>query len=239
MKFFSLNLLSCVFVILLLASPSSASEDQWNASIDAILTELVESEEALERAETIFKSHDRSKISVRAIENGKEQLYKEIYYSRGELFVNDHSKDWNIITKGDYVYAWKNGQSDGYKYKKNIDDILMYIGYSLDPSFILSSLYRRHISDPEASTTSTDPETSITTAYFKEPRYGMLAIMYGEKPFWFHGWISQGQMSGRVRKVFFEMPEHYDQVPGELFDKMRDIKFEERNYGLRELLTYV
>ena len=248
MKILRLNFISCLLVIFLGVNPSSANEDEWNALIDKTLARIDNAREAAglekggehrERVYTILKSHDRSKISIRLIEDDKERLSTDIYYSRGELFVNEHRKDWNIVTIGDYVYAWKNGESDGYKYKRNINDILTYIAYLTDPSFILSTLYKKYKSETETSTVSIDQATSISTAYFKEPIYGMIAIMFSEKPFWYQGWISRGQMSGKVTKILFGLPEQYDQVPSALFDKMKDIKFEERNYGLRGLLSYV
>ena len=140
-----------------------------------------------ERINNAFLANNKNHVKIEST-----SLSTELYYTENEVVIYQHNEGWNLVTKGDYVYEWKHGEPSGVKFKKNNKDLVDYILYLTDPSYIMTSLYNGYNTKPENYEIKNHDGKPYKELALKETLYGFEAIYINTESLWFHGFSETG-----------------------------------------------
>jgi hypothetical protein len=226
---------------------SRIDDEDWTA----VVKSYVESMEAIKdprpvaypwvarRLKTLFEVEGVGHIQVFTEEGGKKVLYSEIYYSKGELHVVDHKKGWYLVTRGDGVYEWDKEQKEGIITKATAKDLIDYLIYLTDPSYIMTDLYYSVLQSPEQFLPPKDLEGGTVEWRFRKALEGFQSVLVSQEPAWLCGFETRNPVTGETNRVTFTKPESLKQLPAELLDRMKGIKFEKSDLSIRRHMIYL
>lgn len=236
-----------LFILLSIGS-TWANAGEWDKQITFYLDAYIKSADNPkpivypklgERVKGVFLSNETNHILIKNQKNHQIEVTTELFYKSGELHILQHGDGWNMLTKGDYIYEWKTGEKAGIKIKKNEKDLVDYILYITDPSYIMTSLYNGFSRNPEKYDVIEKKEENWKELSLKEPLYGFEAIYVNEEPLWFHGFRVTNPQSKNTSSVFYDKPSEYKKIPGELMEAMKNIEFTDSELTLRRHMVYL
>jgi len=83
----------------------------------------------------------------------EDVLKKEtsIYLDSSVIEIVAHNGGWNLSADDHYIYEWKLGSREGIRIARDNDQLLQYIYYLTDPSWIMAGMYFEHTQFPETT----------------------------------------------------------------------------------------
>ena len=192
------------------------------------------------RVKYLFQGRPCTHIRIVTDSNGLSRLHQDIYFRPGELHVVQHIEGWNLVSKGGKLYEWVVGQQEGTVIKANETDMVDYLFYLTDPSFIMTSLYYHTIYDPTLFEARKDLPDGSREYRLKDPSSGFLAIIVDEDPLWFRGFEAGSRVIGKPSTIIrFSKPMPIDGVPEEVLKRTEGIKFIESEETLRRHMIFL
>ncbi len=227
---------------------NTANADEWNSRINQLIDVYKKSvsnpkpivyPELGNRVKNVFLLNDRNLIEVSILENGKLFSKTDLYYSEGKLYVIQHKEGWNLVTKNDSIYEWKDGEDAGIRIKKKDSDIVDYILYLTDPALFMTGLFHGYKTEPEKYNIESIDDEQLKWFVLKEPLYGFKSVAVDEDTFWFHGFRMENPESKIEYTYRFSKPRKYQTLPKSLLDDMEKIKFTDSAKTLRRHMSYL
>jgi hypothetical protein len=221
--------------------------DAWQKAIDWYLTTYERSAanpmpmaypQLAERVRALFRANTIVHLTSVVREDGTA-IRTDIYVGPGELHVVQHDKGWNLVTKGGYVYEWLVGEEEGIKIGKNEVDLVDYILYLTDPSFLMASLYFYAIDNPQLIERSAVDSEGYRTLRLTRPLEGFHSITVSEKPLWFLGAAGGDPGSSLDWEIRVTAPVDIREIPESVLSRTNGIHFEDSNDTLRRHLEYL
>ena len=192
-----------------------------------------------DRVKNVFLSRKKSHVIIERQNNDELEKASELFYSSGELHILQHVGGWNMVTEGDFIYEWEVGAKTGFRLRKNEKDLVDFILYMTDPSYIMTSLYSAYTRNPDTYNVVEGREGFGKELVLKTPRSGFEALFVKEEPLWFHGFRMANSKRTPAMSVYFAKPAEYNVLPAELLEAMQDIEFSESNQTIRRHMTYL
>jgi hypothetical protein len=236
----------CAFVLMLgLLAPASEAGD-W----DGLVKKYVEAYESVKepvptaypwvakRLKTLFGVRGVGHIQVFSEQDGKRALGADIYYKAGEVHVISHGKGWNLVTKGKEAYEWKTGEKEGLITKLDDKDLIDYLLYLTDPSYIMTCFYHGALFEPGKFLPPKEVEGGCIEMRFKEPVEGFRAVFVSEKPAWLCGFESAPE-GGKPVRMIVSKPESLKELPAEVFERLKGIEFKKSDLSIRRHMVYL
>jgi hypothetical protein len=237
----------CAFLVTLgLFAPASVAGD-W----DGLVKKYVEAYESVKepkptaypwlakRLRTLFGVRGVGHIQVFSETDGKRTLGADIYYKAGEVHVINHGKGWNLVTKGKEAYEWEAGDKEGLITKLNDEDLIDYLLYLTDPSYIMTCLYHDALNEPGKFLPPKEIEPGCIERRLKEPVEGFRAVFVSKEPAWLCGFECSDPEGGKPVRLIFSKPESLKEVPAEVFDRLKGIEFEKSDLSIRRHMVYL
>lgn len=235
-------------LIFFLGFLSSANADEWSGRINQLVDVYEKSvsnpkpivyPELGKRVKNVFLLNDRNWIKISIHENGKLFSKTELFYSEGELYVLQHKEGWNLVTKNDSIYEWKNGAKSGRRIEKKDSDLVDYILYLTDPALFMTGLFNGYKTEPAKYDIEPIDGEPWKRFVLKEPLYGFKSVSVDEDSFWFHGFVMKNPESKSEYVYSFSKPREYKALPKPLFRDMKKIKFIDSDSTLRRHMSYL
>jgi hypothetical protein len=237
----------CAYLMMLgLLVPASAAED-W----DGLVKMCVERYESIKepvptgypwvakRLKTLFGVGGVGHIQVFSEKDGKRTVCTDIYYKADEVHVIYHQEGWNLVTKGREAYEWEAGKKEGQITKLNDKDLIDYLIYLTDPSCIMTCIYHDALFEPAKFLPPKDVEHGTIERRFKEPVGGFQAIIVSEEPAWLCGVECGDPQGGKTERLMWSKPKSLKEVPAEVFDRLKGIKFKHSDLSIRRHMVYL
>jgi hypothetical protein len=116
--------------------------------------------------------------------------------------------------------------------------MIEYLAYLTDPALFLTYTHREFLRHPEAFLPAKDDkENRWTELRFKQPQHGIAALFVDQDSVWIRGieFVDGDKISG----LTFDRPRSVDEIPADLFDRLKGIEFKESTISLRRHMTYL
>jgi hypothetical protein len=234
------------WVILGLLAPASEADD-WNGLVKRYVEEFESVKEPVptaypwvaKRLRTLFGVRGVGHIQVYAEKGGKRTLGADIYYKAGEVHVISHDKGWNLVTKGKEAYEWEAGEKEGLITKVDDKDLIDYLLYLTDPSCIMTCLYHHALVEPGKFLPPKEVEPGCIERRFKEPVEGFRAVFVSEQPAWLCGFECGDPEGGKSVRMIVSKPESIKEVPAEVFERLKGVKFKKSDLSIRRHMVYL
>lgn len=228
-----------------LAGPSSNSA-KWDQLVNTYIKgyasikkpQPVAYPQMADRLRTLFHGRKVSHVQLFAEKNGKRQLRTDIYYRSGELHIIQHAKGWNLITRGPHAYEWEVGKKQGLITRAKTEDLIDYLLYVTDPSYIMTSLYHGYLTQPKTYRDPVPEEGGCIRLTRKKPVEGFNALLVVEKPFWFCG-FEVGMGDGKLASFIYSQPRSISEVPKAVLQRLNGIKFRKSDWSIRRHMVYL
>lgn len=235
-------------ILVMLASLGAASEiGKW----DDVVKEYIEGCESVrdikptaypwmaKRVKTLFGVRGVGHIQVYYQIDGKKTLNQDIYYKAGEVHIVNHANGWNLVTKGTEAYEWENGKKEGLITKLTDRDLIDYLLYVTDPSWIMTCFYHDVLYEGGKFLPPKNFEHGCKEWRFKEPVSGFRAVFVSEEPAWLYGFEADNPETGKTGRILFSKPESLKEVPARVFDRLKGIVFKKSNESIRRHMVYL
>jgi hypothetical protein len=192
------------------------------------------------RLRTLFGVRDVGHIQVFGEMDGKRTLAEDIYYKAGEVHVINHDKGWNLVTKGKEAYEWQSGDREGLITKLTDKDLIDYLIYLTDPSYIMECLYEGSLNEPGSFLPPKEVERGLIERRFKEPVEGFRAVFVSEEPAWLCGFEADGnRQGGKPVRMIVSKPETLKEVPAWVFERLKRVAFTKSDLSIRRHMVYL
>jgi hypothetical protein len=191
------------------------------------------------RLTTLFGVRGVGHIQVFIEKDGKRTLDRDIYYKAGEVHVINHETGWNLVTKGKEAYEWEAGTKEGLITKLTDEDLLDYLIYLTDPSWIMTCFYHGALYEPDKFLPQKDLEGGWIERRFKDPVAGFRAVFVSEEPAWLCGFECDEVKGGKPLRVIVSKPESLKELPAEVLDRLKGIEFKKSDLSIRRHLVFL
>lgn len=236
-------------VVTLFATASGATfSADWSERVDFYLQQYEASAESpkpivyprlSERIRSLFFQDGPSHITIESDIDGDRELLAELFFTDGELLVIQHREGWNLITKGEYVLEWEVGATSGFRIQKDEGDLVDYILYLTDPSYIMTSMYYQCFSEPSSVEITDEPGMPWREFTFKDPQYGFESVLVDAESLWFHGFRVRNPDSGAKTSMYVSRPMKSRWPQERLNSLIEDIEFSDSERTLRRHMVYL
>ena len=192
-----------------------------------------------DRLRTLFHGRKVSHVQLFAEKNGKRQLRTDIYYRSGELHIIQHVEGWSLVTKGPNAYEWEVGKKQGLITRATTNDLVDYLMYVTDPSYIMTAMYHDYLTNPKTYHNQARAEGDCIKLTRKEHVSPFNAIFVVKKPFWFCGFQMSDPGNGRSAARFFSQPKSIKEAPQGVFTRLNGIQFRRSELSIRRHMVYL
>lgn len=236
-----------LLVMLGLFAPASEAGD-W----DGLVKEYVQAYESVKepvptaypwvakRLRTLFGVRGVGHIQVFSEQDGKRTLGADIYYKAGEVHVISHEKGWNLVTKGKEAYEWETGAKEGLITTLTDRDLIDFLIYLSDPSFIMTCFYHGALYEPDKFLPPKEVERGLVERRFKQPVEGFRAVFVSEEPAWLCGFESDGdRQGGKPVRMIVSKPESLKEVPAGVFERLKGVEFKKSDLSIRRHMVFL
>jgi hypothetical protein len=193
--------------------------------------------ELADRMEGLFLRYPATHILISG--SGGAKAKTDIFIKGEEIYVISANDGWNLAATRDGVFEWETGKTNGIKIKRSNEDLVNYLFYLTDPSWIMTSLYYTHLTSPNEFTIIPDKKKNWTELRLKTPKEGFEAIYVSEKPLWFHGLRVKDAETKRTVEMTISEPKEIKKLPAELARQLKGMTFEDSNLTLQRHMTFL
>ncbi len=143
------------------------------------------------------------------------------------------------MSEGEYVYEWRHGEDTGVRFKKNDRDLIDYILYLTDPSYIMTSLYYESQSKPDKYEVKDHKPLPYKEFLAKKSAYGFEAVLVDTDSLWFHGFRLRSPQSNESSTFYIDTPVKFKAIPQKILKEMKSVKFEDSDYSVKRHMVYL
>ncbi len=191
------------------------------------------------RLRTLFGVRCVGHIQVLSERDGKRTLGADIYYKPGEVHVINHEEGWNLVTKGDEAYEWEAGKKEGLITRLKDEDLIDYLLYLTDPSWIMTCLYHDALDEPGKFLPPKEVEKGCVERRLKEPVEGFRAVFVSDEPAWLCGFEVGDPKGGMPASLIYSKPESLNEVPASVLDRIKGVEFRKSELSVRRHMVYL
>lgn len=189
--------------------------------------------ELADRVLALFPTKGSRKFESWSIENGVRKKGAVIYVQGNQVEIVAAKGEWNFSTDDEYVYEWKTGEKNGIRIKRVNEELVGFLYYETDPSWIMASLYADYLQSPGSFRVSQTPDGKAEEFALKKPVEGFEAVYATRSPLWFYGFRSQ---AGEIR---FSGPEDGKEIPAAVLARRSKIVFKESEETLQQHMVFL
>jgi hypothetical protein len=193
--------------------------------------------ELADRMEGLFLRYPVTHIVISG--SGGPKAKTDIYIKGDEIYVIAANEGWNLAATREGVFEWETGKTNGIKIKRSNEDLVNYLFYLTDPSWIMASIYYTYLTSPNEFTVVPDKKKKWTELRFKTPKEGFEAIYVSEKPLWFHGFRLKRPDTKRTAEITISEPQEMKELPAELARRLKGMTFEDSDLTLQRHMTFL
>lgn len=190
------------------------------------------------RMEGLFMRYPCSHIIVSGSGGGKKGT-TDIYIKGEVIYVIGSGDGWNLAANRDGVFEWEKGKTNGIRIKRSNEDLVTYMYYLTDPSWIMASLYYTYLTSPDQFTVVPNKKKKWTGLRLKTPKEGFEAIYVSENPLWFYGMRFKNPETKRTAEITVSEPKEMQELPEELAQQLKGVKFEDSDLTLKRHMTFL
>ena len=117
--------------------------------------------------------------------------------------------------------------------------MVAYTVYLTDSAFFLTYVYRLSLTKPELFEAPRPGESGCKELRLKKCHEFFRAIHVDEKHFWYGAIEYEDEDSGERAKIIYSNPKAIDQIPDEVLDRVKRIKFRKSTNSLSRRRTYL
>lgn len=193
--------------------------------------------ELADRMEGLFLRYPATHILIGGSGGAKGKT--DIYIKGEEIYVIGANDGWNLAATGESVYEWETGKTNGIKIRRSNQDLVNYLFYLTDPSWIMASLYYTYLTSPNEFTVVPHKKKKWIELRLKSPKEGFEAIYVSEKPLWFYGLRFKDPETKRTAEITISEPQEMKELPAELARQLKGVTFEDSNLTLQRHMTFL
>lgn len=191
------------------------------------------------RLRTLFGVRGVGHIQVFTEQDGKKTLGADIYYKPGEVHVINHEKGWNLITKGKEAYEWETGKKEGLITRLDDKDLIHYLIYLTDPSYIMTCIYHGALHEPDKFLPPNEVERGLIESRFKEPVSAFRTVFVSKDPAWLCGFEWTDREGGKPVRFIVSKPESLEEVPAAVFERLKGVEFKKSDMSIRRHMVFL
>jgi hypothetical protein len=195
--------------------------------------------ELAERIEGLFLRYPVTHIVV---SNSSEETKKgttDIYVKGEEVYIIQAGEGWNLVANSAGVFEWERWKKTGIKIKRNNEDLVAYLYYLTDPSWVMASLYYEFLTSPNEFRVVPNRNKKWMELRLKRQGMGFEAIYVSQKPLWFYGLRFKNPKTGRAGEMTISEPKEINELPDELTQQLKGVKFEDSILTLQRHMTFL
>ena len=235
----------CLLAVLVVASTTCKGgtlREAVHASIAAFESSAKNPKSAFypqlaDRIREIFPEHSANKIDVWTLKNGVRGEASTIYVD-GERIEIVADVGWNVSTDDQYVYEWKTGSNSGSRIKRNNGDLVDYLYYATDPSWIMASVYGEYLRSPTSAHVVRSLDPISDEIVFDKPMGGVFEAVYASRdPLWFYGF--RGRIAGKLTEFRVSKPQEVREIPARILARRLKINFRDAYFALRSQMDFL
>ncbi len=193
--------------------------------------------ELADRMEGLFLRYPATHILINGSGGAKGKT--EIYIKGEEIYVVEANDGWNLAATGEGVFEWETGKTNGIKIKRSNQDLVNYLFYLTDPSWIMASLYYTYLTSPNEFIVVPDKKKKWMELRLKSPKEGFEAIYVSTKPLWFYGLRLKNPETKRTAEITVSEPQEMKELPAELARQLKGVRFEDSNLTLQRHMSFL
>jgi hypothetical protein len=190
-----------------------------------------------DRLRTLFHGRKFSHVQVFDLRNGHRELSADISYGAGELHILQ-KKGWNLVTQGAEAYEWETGEKEGLITKAKTEDLIDYLLYFTDPSYIMTSMFYNYLLAPETYHAPVKQKDGCIKLRAKELSH-FSALYLFEKPLWFCGFEMKPSGSEGQEAILYSQPTPIPEVPQRVIELPDGMRFEKSSESIRRHMVYL
>jgi hypothetical protein len=194
--------------------------------------------ELAERMEGLFLRYPVTHIVISG-SGGAKKGKTDIYINGEDIYVIQGVDGWNLAANRQGIFEWETGKTNGIKLKRSDEDLVSYLFYLTDPSWIMASLYYTYLTSSNEFTVVPNKKKKWTELRLKTPKEGFEAIYVSEKPLWFYGFRLKNIESKRTAEITISEPKEMKELPEDLARQIKGVKFEDSNLSLQRHMTFL
>jgi hypothetical protein len=238
---------TCGFLVATVLLATASDADDWHGLVKTYI-EAYESikdpvptayPQLAKRLRSLFGVQGVGHIQIVQEEDGKRKVYSDVYYRVGEVHIAQHVEGWNLVTKGTEAYEWEVGKNEGVITKLANKDLIDYLLYVTDPSYIMTSMYHDGFYAPEKFLPPKQVEHGCKEMRLRKPIEGFRAVFVADEPFWFCGFEVGDPKGDKSSRVFYSKPESLKDVPAEVLHRLKGIEFKKSNLSIRRHMVFL
>jgi len=190
-----------------------------------------------DRIHGIFPERGANRIDVWTLKNGVRSEPSTIYVD-GERIEIVADIGWNVSTDDQYVYEWKTGSNSGSRIKRNNGDLVDYLYYATDPSWIMASVYGEYLRSPTSAHVIRSLDPISDEIVFDKPMGGVFEAVYASRdPLWFYGF--RGRIAGKLAEFRVSKPQEVREIPAKILARRLKINFRDAYFTLRSQMDFL
>ena len=240
----------CLAIIWSLLVPVFA-EPTFREVVDKYLTETAHVKDRkgpllfyprlVERIQGLFLRYPFSHIVITGpSEKGNKTVKTDIYINGENVYVIQADEGWNLWATSEGVFEWERGKMDGMKIKRSNEDLVAYLYYLTDPSWVMAALYHEYLTEPNRFTVVSGRKKGIWELRFKKPRDGFRAIYVIKKPLWFYGLSGiRPNGNGETVEAIISEPTEVKGLPESAEKQFKAIKFQDSELSLHRHMLFL
>ena len=173
-------------------------------------------------------------------EMGEKMVKTDIYINADNIYVIQADEGWNLWATSEGVFEWEHGKRDGIKIKRSVEDLVAYIYYLTDPSWVMAAIYHEYLSEPKKFTVIPSKKEGLWELRLKMPRDGFRAIYVVKKPLWFYGLsMNKPGASGGTAEMVISEPREVKGLPEGFKRQFKEIKFQDSALTLHRHMVFL
>jgi hypothetical protein len=189
------------------------------------------------RVRALFLGKGVTRIETWASTNGAKRAGNSIYIAGSRIEIVASGDDMNISTDDKYVYEWKVGEKAGIRIKRSNEDLVQYVYFATDPSWIMAGLYAEYLQKRSPAHVTHRPLESFDEIEFEKPPAGFEAVYVSQSPLWFDGFRARN--GAELIELRFSKPAHESEIPKAIMDRKLKIEFRDSNDTLGNLMVFL
>jgi hypothetical protein len=185
-----------------------------------------------DRFRALFPERGAVKIEVPPSNEGSK-MHTEIYIDGSNFEIVAPHGEWNFETDDQFVYEWQTDSNSGIRIKRANEDIVAFLYYSTDPSWIMAGLYFEYLKTPDSFQVRKTSDPGVCEFVLKVPIEGFESVFAVQQPLWFYGFKAAGS-------VFrFSAPSSQPQIPSNICGRRRGIVFADSEQTLAAHMVFL
>jgi len=244
----------CIFVCIFSVSALSFGS-KWNETVDAILLNLQNLTiqqpankmiaDSLTLTKRLLTTHKNSYLKKEIEKKGIKTVSEELYFSEHDFFVTVYKSEsnlheYNLYHDAGWIYQWNEGEKNGVKYPVSTNELINYVGYSINPLGLVSTFYEDYLQYPDTFIAHKNEGEPWTELEFTVRRFAYKSLLVDLDNTWFYGFKIFNPKTNEISTSWINPVQSYDSLPKSKIEAIKNIEFkQDNNQSLKQYMKYV